>query len=58
MILNIEKSLEQDKECSQEWLVNMDPGDRWFDPQLGQYFVHGLMTVIGTGFITFYPLLQ
>ena len=26
MLLNIEKSGEQDQECSQEWLVNMDPG--------------------------------
>ena len=26
MLLNIEKSGEQDKECSKEWFVNMDPG--------------------------------
>ena len=26
MLLTIEKSGEQDKECSQEWLVNTDPG--------------------------------
>ena len=26
MLLNIEKSREQDKERSEEWLVNTDPG--------------------------------
>ena len=26
MLLNIETFREQDKECSQEWLVNTDPG--------------------------------
>ena len=26
MVLNTEKNGEQDKESSQEWLVNMDPG--------------------------------
>ena len=25
MLLNIEKSGEQDQECSQEWLVNTEP---------------------------------
>ena len=26
MFLNIEKSGEQEEECSQEWLVNCEPG--------------------------------
>ena len=26
MLLNIDKTGEQDLECSQEWLVNTDPG--------------------------------
>ena len=37
-------------------VADLRTGDRWFDPQLGQYSFRGMMIVIATGVIPLSPL--